>query len=367
MEKDIKDKLKECEDRYQAFAENSIDAIISSDKSDKIITWNRGAEEIFFYGQDIIGKPVIEIIPEHLRKKHSEGVKRFLKTGEKRLIGKKVELTGLREDGIEIPVELSLSSWEGSSGIIFGAIIRDISDRKHIERVRQNINRMMRHDLKSPLIGITGLAGVILKDRDLKEKHRKSALLIKDTGKKMLRFIGRTKDLFMIEQGAYDLKPSRISLPDLLNRISVELAPLKKKKNIFLDIKGINASGKDKEQTYLYGDENLVEVMLANLIKNALEASPADDSITIGYSEKEKNGAKYHCIDIHNKGTVPEDIRSEFFKPYTTSGKKSGTGLGTYSALLVAQAHKGHIDFSTSEAEGTKITVYLPVEVIHPG
>jgi signal transduction histidine kinase len=65
-------------------------------------------------------------------------------------------------------------------------------------------------------------------------------------------------------------------------------------------------------------------------------------------------------IAIHNAGVVPEAVRDRFFEKYATSGKRSGTGLGTYSAQLIAKAHGGHIEFTTSEAEGTRVTVVLP-------
>ena len=68
-----------------------------------------------------------------------------------------------------------------------------------------------------------------------------------------------------------------------------------------------------------------------------------------------------HVIDIHNKGVIPEDIRMRLFDPYTTSGKKGGTGLGTYSALLVVRSHQGDIHFTTSQKEGTHMVVELPV------
>ena len=103
--------LKESEDRYRSVTETSIDAIITASDKDAILTWNKGAELIFGYGPEIVGRSVTTIIPERYRKAHYEGVKRFLKTGEKHLLGKKMELMALRRDGAEFPIELSLSSW----------------------------------------------------------------------------------------------------------------------------------------------------------------------------------------------------------------------------------------------------------------
>jgi C4-dicarboxylate-specific signal transduction histidine kinase len=102
--------------------------------------------------------------------------------------------------------------------------------------------------------------------------------------------------------------------------------------------------------------------MFTNLMKNAVEASPAKSSVVISISEDENNGQRSHIIDIHNLGCVPEDIQDKFFAPYITSGKKDGTGLGTHSALLIARAHGGTIRFTTSEEKGTHVTVILRKE-----
>lgn len=99
----------------------------------------------------------------------------------------------------------------------------------------------------------------------------------------------------------------------------------------------------------------LLYPMLANLIKNAVEASPEGDRITISLT----NGDSA-VISIHNKGTVPEDVRDRFFEKYATSGKTGGTGLGTYSAKLIAETLGGRIGFDSSEGNGTTVTVVFP-------
>jgi len=101
--------------------------------------------------------------------------------------------------------------------------------------------------------------------------------------------------------------------------------------------------------------------MFANLMKNSIEASPEGETISVSIDTVERPGQmRFHVIDIHNMGVVPMDIREKFFEPYTTKGKEGGTGLGTHNALLVARAHKGDINFTTSKQEGTHVIVRLP-------
>ncbi len=354
--------LKESEDRYRAVTETSVDAIITASADDAILTWNKGAQVIFGYGPEVSGQSVTTIIPKRHRKAHSEGVKRFLTTGEKHIIGKKLEMIGLRKDGTEFPIELTVSYWKSESGLFFGAIIRDITDRRKIETIREDVQRMMRHDLKSPLIGITGLARRLQKGTNLTERQRKAAALIQESGEKTLRLLDRSRDLFQMEQGVYALNPQPVHVTDILNRISGQLEPLTLKKGIAIGISVLGQSENEKIEM-IKGDEDLLEMMFANLLKNAIEASPEHSPIEITIKTNQEDDEDMCVVDIHNRTEIPEEIRDHFFEAYTTSGKEGGTGLGTYNASLIARTHRGKIRFTTSPAEGTHVTVFLPSEL----
>jgi PAS domain S-box-containing protein len=358
--------LKETAERYRLLAETSIDAIMTSDRRDIFTSWDGGSETMFGYGREVIGAPVITIIPEKYRKAHQEGMRKFLETGERHILGKKVELEAIKKDGTEFNIELSLSSWENDSNTYFGAIIRDISDRKQLERVREDVQRIMRHDIKSPLIGITGLAKILMKGGTLTSQQKKAAGLILELGERTINFINRSRDLFQIEQGVFKLTPREMDLTRILNTIHKSLESLSLKKDINLKI---TISGKPIEKGHGYllqGDEGLVEVLLANLIKNAIEGAPEMSDVLVSIDLQEIEGISHHIIDIHNKGVIPHEIRDRFFDAYITSGKSDGTGLGTYSARLIAGAHRGSIRFTTSEEEGTHVIVELPVDIETP-
>jgi len=252
-----------------------------------------------------------------------------------------------------------------NDGSILGyqGIIRDVTEQKRIERLRDDVHRMMRHDLKSPLIGIMGLAGLLLKGGNLTEKQRKETGMIQELGERMLGFIDRTRDLFQMEEGSYQLNPQRVNLLSTLQRIEKTLKPLalRKRTNLVFTLFGQRTN---LETEYLIlGEETLLEIMFANLMKNGIEASPEGGTITVSIDAVGEPGQAFHLIDIHNKGVVPVDIHEKFFELYTTAGKEGGTGLGTHNALLVARTHKGDISFTTSEQEGTHVTVRLPKDL----
>lgn len=133
--KRAEEEVQHSETRFRSVIEAATDAIILTDRSMNIIYWNRGAETIFGYKEEeVSGKPITFMIPERYRKAHQRAVKRFLETGETQVMGGPVELYGVRKDGSEFPLELSVNSWNAGEETYFSAIIRDISQRKAAER-----------------------------------------------------------------------------------------------------------------------------------------------------------------------------------------------------------------------------------------
>lgn len=130
--------LRSSEERYRTVTQSANDAIISTDFKGNIVGWNRGAENIFWYKeQEILGKSLNLIIPDEYLEQHKTGMKRVETSGEKRVIGRTVELQGLRKGGVLFSLELSLSEWETSEGKFFTGIIRDITKRRRTELENQ--------------------------------------------------------------------------------------------------------------------------------------------------------------------------------------------------------------------------------------
>ena len=128
--------LRESESRFRSVAESANDAIVAADQNGDIISWNRGAELMFGYTEDeVVGQPLSILMPPMFRPMHDAGIKRVAEGGRaaSKLIGQTVEVVGLRKDGREFPLELSLAMWESAGERFFSGIIRDISERKKAE------------------------------------------------------------------------------------------------------------------------------------------------------------------------------------------------------------------------------------------
>jgi two-component system cell cycle sensor histidine kinase/response regulator CckA len=122
------------EEKYRSLVQTANDAIISEDHNDIIISWNRGAQAIFGYTEkEVLGKSLIILMPERYMENHRKGFERLRATGESKYIGKIHEFYGLRKDGTEFPLELSITVWRTEEGIFYTGIIRDITERKQAE------------------------------------------------------------------------------------------------------------------------------------------------------------------------------------------------------------------------------------------
>jgi len=114
----------------RAIIRSASDVIITADARGDIITWNPAAERIFGYSsQEAVGRPLTLIIPERFHAAHHEGLGRVVNTSETHIMGQTVEVAGLRKDGTEIPIELSLATWVTDGNRFFTGIIRDVSEK----------------------------------------------------------------------------------------------------------------------------------------------------------------------------------------------------------------------------------------------
>ena len=142
------------EDRFRSVFQSANDAIVLADQEGRIVSWNQAAAALFGYATaEICGLPLTQLMPPRYREAHTRGMARFRATGESRVMGKTVELHGLRKNGSEFPLELSLGSWSTPDGLYFAGIIRDISERKRADEALRSSEERFR-TLVSNLPGV---------------------------------------------------------------------------------------------------------------------------------------------------------------------------------------------------------------------
>lgn len=135
--------LSESEDRFRSLVASAPDAIVVAEAQGYIVSWNPAAATMFQYASaEVLGKPLTILMPMRYREAHEMGIERMRMTGQSKVTGKTISLHGLRKDGTEFPIELSLATWTGQDGSFYSGIIRDVSLRADTESaLRNNMDR----------------------------------------------------------------------------------------------------------------------------------------------------------------------------------------------------------------------------------
>ncbi|MEA3641317.1 MAG: PAS domain S-box protein [Lamprobacter sp.] len=281
------------------------------------------------------------------------------------------ELINQNKQGRLYWAEAAISPVFDEQGVLqnYVAVKQDIKDRKELERIREDVERIMRHDLKAPLNAIINLPELLLMDDNLNAEQRKDIDLIRESGREMLDLIDHSLDLFKMESGQFYYRASHVDLMKIVQTTCAFIAEPLSCKQLSLVLRH-NGRVLPLESTVasecgVAADARLLLSMLGNLMKNAVEASPAGETIHLDIREPGAvgDGANRQVwLEICNRGAVPAPMRERFFAKYSTHGKANGTGLGTYSAKLMADTMGLTLSMSTSDAEDrTCLRLRMPV------
>jgi PAS domain S-box-containing protein len=279
--------LKASEERFRSVTQSALDGIVSADSSGRILTWNNGAERIFGYQpHEILGLSLTLLMPERYRAAHTHGLQRMqaMRTGQ--VIGKTVELSGLRKDGSEFPLELSLAMWRTGEQMFYGGIIRDLTERKQAEHALRESEEQLRqaqkiealgrltggiaHDFNNLLTVINGYSDLLLTLLGPDDPSRASVEQIKYAGD---RSVALTRQLLafsrrqILEPKVVDLNAVVGNMEKLLRRLIGE--------DIHLVTNTAPSLGCVKV------DPSQLEQVIMNLAVNARDAMPDGGRLTI--------------------------------------------------------------------------------------
>jgi signal transduction histidine kinase len=222
--------------------------------------------------------------------------------------------------------------------------------------LREHVDRIARHDLKAPLSALVGLPQVLLENYDLPPEAVHIVSLMEQAAHSMLDMLNQSLVLYRLETGTFVLTPQPVDLLDLAGRTCSRLAslPMARGRGMRTSLSGGPVPAGARVECP--GDSLLLGPMLQNLVLNALEASPEGGLVTVDIAPE----PDHVRLTVVNQGEVPQAIRDRMFEKYVTQGKRTGTGLGAYSAALAAKAHGGSISLDASQPGMTAVMVVLP-------
>ena len=221
-------------------------------------------------------------------------------------------------------------------------------------RMREEVERIARHDLKTPLASIASVPRLLRERRAMAPEDDELLGTVERAALRVLSMVNLSLDLFRMEEGSYRLRAQAVDLGALVQTVTRELEAhtRSKKLNMVLQLPA--------EPVYAQGEELLCYSTIANLMKNALEASPEGGDVRVRLARVEDANGDCVELDIHNGGQVPMEVRGRFFEKYATHGKADGTGLGAYSARLMARVQRGSLRMYC-DGEGTTLSLRLPL------
>src|SRR5258706_412238 len=258
------------------------DAIVMADAAGRIAFANAQAELLFQYPPaELVGQAVEILLPERYRRAHVSHRSAFFSQPRTRSMGVGLELYGLRKNGEEFSVEISLSPLQTEEGLLVSSAIRDVTERKRVEESLQQANRLksqflanMSHELRTPLNGIIGFSQLLVDGKAGTITARQQQFLkdILDSGTHLLQLVNDLLDLSKIEAVRMGLNMGEFSVPFALNEIFAVVYPLANDKRVV-----VHTSFADVDQVWL--DRQKLKQILLNLLSNSLKFTDAGGQV----------------------------------------------------------------------------------------
>jgi len=370
------DELRASELRFRSVVQSAADAIILADEMGKVIFWNKGAESIFGYGEDEMTGAELEVLmPATYRERHRTGLERFRVTGRSQLIGKTVELEGLRKDGTVFPIELSLASWTSKEGTYFTGIIRDITERKRNEELRRSKEAAeqasrakssfvarMSHELRTPLHAIMGFTRLLLQNKQSNLMASDIDFLERILGnaKDQLQVINTILDLSKVEAGRLDLSLNPASVDSVAREVVHQLEGGRYNRNVDIELR------LPETVKPIVTDATKLKQVLINLIDNALKFT--DQGKVVLEVTVRPIDCQPTRIDISDTGPgIPPDQLQDIFVPFfqlqaSGDARASGTGLGLSICRSLCDLLGYRLEVQSTPGKGSTFSIVLPAD-----
>jgi PAS domain S-box-containing protein len=351
--------LGQMEGRYRGLLEAAPDAMVVVNQGGEIVLLNVQAEKQFGYRRDeLLGQKVTNIIPEGFAERLISDALRSTEDALAQQIGTGIELTGRRKDGDEFPIEIMLSPLESAEGTLVTAAVRDISLRKHMERLKDEFVSTVSHELRTPLTSISGSLGLLVGQwaGKLPESAARLLTIAHTNSQRLVRLINDILDIEKIEFGRVVFKLGRTDVITLVEQVIESNRGFAEGYDVRVRLETALLDGE------VNADPDRLAQVITNLLSNAIKFSPAGGEVLV--TIEKRNDTVRILVRDHGSG-IPVNFRPHIFKKFaqadaTNTRQKGGTGLGLSIAKQIVERLDGEIGFDDAFGGGTIFYVELP-------
>jgi PAS domain S-box-containing protein len=336
-----------------AIVESTDDAVLTTTLDGTIATWNPGAERLYGYTRsEAVGKHV-SILHGHTH----DGADLFRRMANDERLAR-LETVNITKDGRRIDVSLTVSPIKDQSGAVVSAstIARDITDRKLLDRMKDDFVGTVSHELRTPLTAIRGFIELVADGE---------AGPVTDTQREFLQIAGRNSDklgvlindlidMNLIESRRLDIRRGPLDLTEVLSDVASTFRTMAQSK-------GLTFREDVRQLPRISGDGRRLVQVFSNLVSNAIKYTPRGE---VGIAAAPCESGIEVTIHDSGIGLTPEDqaqLFTRFFRgrsPVVTEA--GGTGLGLVIAKAIIERHEGTIKVESQLGKGTRFLVTLP-------
>ncbi len=366
-------RVAESEARAHLILDTAHDAFVGMDSSGTIVAWNAQAYQTFGWTrEEAIGRNLADtIIPPAFREAHTNGMRRFLATGEAPVVNRRLELRGLHRAGHEFPIEITITSpMRHENGFFFGAFLRDISDRRERDdqlrrakdaaeaatRAKSEFLANMSHELRTPLNGVIGYSQVLQRDRTLSATQREALDAISKCGAHLLDLINDVLDLSKIEAGVVDSEATVTDLSALMTDLRHVVGDAARRTGVALTM----VAAADVPRRVVLDGRHLRQVLL-NLLGNAIKFT-REGEVRLGIARTEQGQLAFEVSDT-GVGIEPQAL-SAIFEAFTqtrSGAAAGGSGLGLTISRHLLRRMGGELQVESTPGVGSRFFFTIPL------